>query len=213
MRSWRARPGSRFERIEGRFLVGSFQRDSLGADLGRPKWQKDPDLLLDVLDALRSENVLLLLAGPRRHYVLEACRERSIPYLFVGREPEPGARDDDIEMNSLPVERIGALWNLIDLYVVPSRAEGGPKALLEAGLTETPIVSTPAGMAPDLLPDSLLFRDAAEGAALVRAVIFGENEAEQRDFFRRVQQLDRFDAFRGRVDAAVAAAASCDARG
>ena len=197
-----------FERIDGRFLVGSFQRDSLGADLGRPKWQKDPDLLLDMLDELGSEDVLLLLAGPRRHYVVEACRERSLPYLFVGREPEPGSRRDDIDVNTLPVGRIGALWNLIDLYVVPSKAEGGPKSLLEAGLTETPIVSTPVGMAPDLLPDSLLFRDAAEGAALVRGVRAGEHAEEQRDFFRRVQELDRFDAFRARVDAAVTAAAS-----
>jgi glycosyltransferase involved in cell wall biosynthesis len=192
--------GVPFEQVRDRFLVGSFQRDSLGADLTQPKWQKDPELLLDVVDG---EDVLLLLAGPRRHYVIEECRKRSIPYVFVG--PEPADRDD-IDTNTLPLSTIASLWHLIDLYVVPSKVEGGPKSLLEAGLTETPIISTPVGMAPDLLPETLLFRDADEGTSLLRSVMAGEQDYGE--FYARVQDVDRFDAFRSRVAAATEAAAA-----
>jgi glycosyltransferase involved in cell wall biosynthesis len=195
--------GVPYEQVRDRFLVGSFQRDSLGADLTQPKWQKNPELLLDVVAGVRSEDVLLLLAGPRRHYVIEACRERSIPYLFVG--PEPAERDD-IDTNTLALSTIASLWHLIDLYVVPSKAEGGPKSLLEAGLTETPIISTPVGMAPDLLPESLLFRDADEGTSLLRGVMAGEQDYGA--FYARVQEVNRFDAFRSRVAAAAAGAAT-----
>jgi glycosyltransferase involved in cell wall biosynthesis len=195
-----------FEVIRDRFVIGSFQRDSLGADLGRAKWQKDPALLVDLVARLPADDVLLLLAGPRRHWVIEECRRRSVPYLFVGEDAEPGR--DDIEVNTLSLERMGALWNLIDLYVVPSKAEGGPKALLEAGLTETPIISTPVGMASDLLPEALLFSDAGEGAALVHRIRDGRADAAYAQFFGEVRRVNSFDAFRARVDEAVAAAAT-----
>lgn len=200
--------GVEYERVRDRFLVGSFQRDSLGADLSKAKWQKDPDLLVEILERVGSERALLVLAGPRRHYVLDQCRRRSIPYLFVGREPPPGSSADDMGVNTLSTGRIGALWRLIDMYLVPSRSEGGPKAVLEAGLTETPIASTPVGMARDLMPEELLYRGADEGAALVRRQIDGRPASEFAAFVSRVRELNRFDAFRARVDGALAAAAS-----
>ena len=37
------------------------------------------------------------------------------------------------------------LYNLIDLYIVTSRIEGGPQAIVECGITKTPIISTDVG--------------------------------------------------------------------
>lgn len=198
--------------VRDRFLIGSFQRDSLGADLTQPKWQKDPELLLAILERLPSEAVLLVLAGPRRHFVVGECRRRSIPYLFVGQEPDPDSPRDDIADNTLGSERIAALWNLIDLYVVPSKSEGGPKAVFEAALSETPIVSTPVGIAADVLPDSLVFHDADEGAQLVRAWMGGRPPPDFAEFVEKAHELNSFEAFRRRVDGAVRAAASANAR-
>jgi glycosyltransferase involved in cell wall biosynthesis len=195
------------EQVRGRFVVGSFQRDSLGADLSRPKWQKGPELLAEVMERVAPDDALLLLAGPRRHWLLERCRERSIPYLFVGREPAPGSRADDIDLNTLPIERINALWGLCDAYIVSSASEGGPKAVLEAGLTETPVASTRVGMATDLVPDSMLFDDADSGAALLRRLMRDGGGADFRAFIERVREVDSFEAYRARVDAAVRAAA------
>jgi glycosyltransferase involved in cell wall biosynthesis len=201
-----AAAGVDFERVRDRFLVGSFQRDSLGADVTQSKWQKDPDLLLDVVEGL-GDDAMLVLAGPRRHYVLEQCRRRAIPYLYVGSEPEPGSTRDDISENTLSLERIAALWNLVDVGVVSSRSEGGPKALIEAPLTGTPVISTRVGMAPDLLPEALLFADAGEGATLLRRLRAAELDAEVRKLVDHVREVNRFEAFRQRVDAALAAVA------
>lgn len=202
-----ARIGLDPARLDGRFLVGSFQRDSLGEDLSQPKWQKDPGLLADVVERTGGE-ATLVLAGPRRHYLLEQCRRRSLPYLFVGEEPPAGSLADDIAVNTLPIDRIALLWNMLDLYIVSSRSEGGPKAVIEAGLTGTAVISTPVGLAADLLPEELLFGDAAEGAALVRRHIAGNLRATADGVARRVRDECKFERFRARVDDAVRLAAS-----
>jgi glycosyltransferase involved in cell wall biosynthesis len=43
------------------------------------------------------------------------------------------------------------LYHALDLYLVTSREEGGPLAILESLATGTPIVSTKVGLAPDLI--------------------------------------------------------------
>jgi hypothetical protein len=48
---------------------------------------------------------------------------------------------------------------------------------------------------------------------LVRAVKAGERDAELRAFFDRAREVDRFEAFRERVDAAVRAATDRAGRG
>jgi glycosyltransferase involved in cell wall biosynthesis len=44
-------------------------------------------------------------------------------------------------------------YNVLDLYLVTSREEGGPKAVLEALATGIPIVSTKVGMAPEIITE------------------------------------------------------------
>ena len=47
--------------------------------------------------------------------------------------------------NMISLEQINELYNCIDLYIVSSRCEGGPRSVFEAGLTKTPIISTVIG--------------------------------------------------------------------
>ena len=42
-------------------------------------------------------------------------------------------------------------YHALDLYLVPSRDEGGPLAMLEAMASGVPVVSTEVGMASDLI--------------------------------------------------------------
>ena len=44
-------------------------------------------------------------------------------------------------------------YNALDLYLVSSRAEGGPKAILESMATGVPLVTTKVGMAPDIIAE------------------------------------------------------------
>lgn len=145
--------------LADKVIIGSFQRDSLGKNLCLPKWQKNPDLLIKICRLLPADKYVLLLAGPRRHYIIHLCRKYQIPYVFVGDESYVKQWRDDIAINNLPEEKINVLYNLSDVYLVTSRSEGGPKAILEAALAETMIFSTPVGLAPDFLPDDLLFQE------------------------------------------------------
>ncbi len=54
------------------------------------------------------------------------------------------------------LETLNKLYNILDLYLVTSRIEGGPQAILECSITKTPIVSTNVGVAPEILhPESI----------------------------------------------------------
>ena len=51
---------------------------------------------------------------------------------------------------------LNKLYNSLDLYIVSSRVEGGPQAILECAITKTPIISTDVGVASEILsPNSI----------------------------------------------------------
>ena len=45
------------------------------------------------------------------------------------------------------------------MYIVSSRLEGGPQAILESALTKTPIISTDVGIASEVLSSDSIFDD------------------------------------------------------
>ena len=106
--------GIDYREIAGRFLIGSIQRDSLGVDLNKPKWQKNPGLLIDILKSFPVERSKwkLLLAGPRRHWIISECEKNNIPYYFMGILPQKNI--DDIHFNNLSSSIVALLYNLID---------------------------------------------------------------------------------------------------
>ncbi len=143
-------PGKLFE---NKIIISSFQRDSIGNDLSKPKWQKGPELLIELLKDLPKEKFILLLAGPRRHFVLNECKKYNIPYHYIGKEMQ----EDDITVNSLSFDKMPDLYKITDLYLVTSKSEGGPKAIQEATSLKTPIYSTDVGYAKDFLNRSNVF--------------------------------------------------------
>ena len=52
---------------------------------------------------------------------------------------------------------LNELYNCLDLYIVSSRLEGGPQAIIECGLSKTPIISTNVGIASEFLHSNSLF--------------------------------------------------------
>ena len=49
------------------------------------------------------------------------------------------------------------LYQCLDLYVVASRYEGGPRSIIECAANKTPIISTNVGIAPDILSPESIF--------------------------------------------------------
>ena len=54
-------------------------------------------------------------------------------------------------------KKLNELYNCLDLYIVASRVEGGPQAIPESIMTETPILSTNVGLASQLLSEDSIF--------------------------------------------------------
>lgn len=145
--------------VENKIVIGSFQRDSIGGNLTKPKWQKNPDLLIEILEKLPRKKFTLLLAGPRRHYIINKCMDKNINFVFYGKYSYFKNFKDDILVNNLSLETINYLYNLSDIYIVTSRSEGGPKQVLESALTKTIIFSTNVGLAPDILSPELIYNN------------------------------------------------------
>jgi len=132
---------------EKSFLLGSFQRDSEGSDLTKPKLIKGPDIFLEIVKKLNKENKNLevILTGKRRNYLINNFRELGIKFKYY-------------EM--VNVKTLNHLYNILDLYVVSSRVEGGPQAIVECATTLTPIISSNVGVAQQILsPESIFDTD------------------------------------------------------
>jgi len=133
----------KYELDRNDYLVGSFQRDSLGSDLSKPKLIKGPDIFLEIVKKLskQNDNLKVILAGKRRDYIIKNLLDLEIDFKYF-------------EMAS--TETLNELYNVLDIYIVSSRIEGGPQAIVESATTKTPIISTDVGVASQILnPESL----------------------------------------------------------
>ena len=54
-------------------------------------------------------------------------------------------------------KELNELYNILDLYIVASRVEGGPQAIFECAITKTPIISTDVGIAKEILATESLY--------------------------------------------------------
>jgi glycosyltransferase involved in cell wall biosynthesis len=124
---------------ESAFVVGSFQKDGVGWGEGlEPKLIKGPDVLLAAAERLRDRvpELWFLLTGPSRGFVSAGLERLGIPYRH----------------RYLPsTEAVVEAYHAIDLCLVASREEGGPKAVLESMATGVPLVTTRVGQAVDLV--------------------------------------------------------------
>lgn len=120
--------------------IGSFQKDGVGWGAGdEPKLIKGPDIFVEAVGRVaRHHPVFVLLTGPARGYVKRGLERLGIPYAH-----------EHLEDYKALADRYAAL----DLYVNPSREEGGPKGILEGMAAGIPVVSTRVGMAPDVMID------------------------------------------------------------
>jgi glycosyltransferase involved in cell wall biosynthesis len=125
---------------QDKVIIGSFQKDGSGWGEGlKPKLEKGPDIFCDVVEKIAAEMPIhILLTGPARGYVKHRLDRAGIPYThhFLQNFRE-----------------IVEYYNALDLYLVTSRQEGGPKAILESMACGIPFVTTEVGMAPDIVKD------------------------------------------------------------
>ena len=126
------------------YLIGSFQRDSEGKNPKLPKLIKGPDIFFDIVKDIYSnrKEVRVILTGKRRDYLINRLKEDKIPFNYY---------------ENISMQEINELYNILDMYIVSSRLEGGPQSILESAITKTPIISTDVGIASEILSEDSLF--------------------------------------------------------
>ena len=126
------------------FLIGTFQRDTEGSDLLSPKLSKGPDRFVEIAKKLnkKHKSLVVVLTGKRRNYLIKELENAGIKYVYF-------------EMVSFEI--LNELYNILDLYIVSSRYEGGPQAIVECAITKTPIISTDVGIAGEILNKKSIF--------------------------------------------------------
>jgi glycosyltransferase involved in cell wall biosynthesis len=150
----------REERAGPAFVIGSFAKDGVGMDDGlEPKLLKGPDTFVAVVERLRSviSNLSVLVTGPARGYVRRELERLGVPHRH--------------ELMSSRQE-LARAYREVDVCLVTSRQEGGPKAVLEAMASGVPVVSTRVGQAAELIRDGEngLLADVDDVDALAGAV-------------------------------------------
>ena len=132
------------------FLIGSFQRDTEGDSIKtgdyKPKLSKGPDILVKVVNEYRKmdENVSVVLAGWRRQYVIQELKKLGINYYYF---------------ENITTKELNELYNCLDLYVISSRVEGAPRAVVECAMNKTPIIATDVGIVSNILPSSSIYKN------------------------------------------------------
>ncbi len=150
----------------GKYLIGSFQRDTEGADLSTPKYIKGPDLFLEIVRKVyqTNKNIHIVLAGPRRFWLRKKLLKADIPFTYIGQAIK---NKDDLIENTLDKKTVNKLYNILDLYIVSSRMEGGPKAILECTSSQTKIISTDVGNAVDILNRKQIYSNFIEASNII----------------------------------------------
>jgi hypothetical protein len=127
------------------YCIGSFQRDTEGKQKCiKPKLSKGPDILIKIIDdlILKKENLLVILSGRRRNYIINKLKNRDINYLYF-----PMVSSDELN----------ELYNCLDMYIVSSRVEGGPRAIIECGIAKIPLISTDVGISNMILDEKSIY--------------------------------------------------------
>lgn len=149
------------------FAVGVFGRNTPAtAD------RKGVDVLIEALAQLRTQEVgelTLLLVGPGWSDTMTQVRQLGVHCRWV-----PFVLDHS---------DLGRYYQALDVYLVPSRVEGGPAPLLEAMATGLPCVASAVGMAPEVLEDGVngFLASPGDAAELARrAVALARDEGLRR---------------------------------
>ena len=123
---------------EGSICIGSFQKDGNGWGEGNtPKLIKGPDIFCKAIEKLKKDYpIFVLLTGPARGYVKNRLKEISVPFKHFYLD------------NYLDIPKY---YKPLDYYIIPSRVEGGPLAILECFATRVPFVTTRVGMVDDII--------------------------------------------------------------
>ena len=127
--------------LENYLTIASFQKDGEGWGDGMiPKKIKGPDIFIKIIKKIsKKQKVHVFLTGPARGYVKKKLKESNINFSHYFYKN---------------YEKVIKLYSLVDVYLVSSRVEGGPRAILESMASGTIIFSTRVGQSEEIIKNN-----------------------------------------------------------
>jgi glycosyltransferase involved in cell wall biosynthesis len=115
--------------------------------------------------------LFVLLTGPARGFVRGELERLGIPYRHVRVDSRDG---------------LAAAYHALDVHLVASRQEGGPKSVLEAMASGIPLVTTRVGQVDEVATggEDALVADVDDVDALAAAVLAARDDASLRERLR-----------------------------
>ena len=145
------------------FIIGSFQKDGDGWGNGNnPKMIKGPDIFIKTVEILKNKipELFVLLSGPSRGYIKNNLIKLNIPFMHL---------------NFSKYLDLIELYKCIDVYLICSREEGGPRAIMESFASKTPLVTTNVGQAIDMVKNNFnAFKSSDINAEMLADLIFSK---------------------------------------
>jgi len=128
-------------KLEKFLVIGSFQKDGVGWGDGMvPKKIKGPDTFIKIVQQIaKKQKVHVILSGPSRGYVKKKLENLNISFSHYFHKD---------------YKKLINLYSLIDIYIVSSRVEGGPRSILESMASGAIIFSTRVGQAEEIIKDN-----------------------------------------------------------
>jgi hypothetical protein len=117
------------------FIIGNFQND---------KKSKCPEILIKIIvDMANSgKKIEVIISGRNRSYIYKNLKRYNIKFHYF---------------YMVSIETLNELYNCLNLYIISSKYEGGPRSIIECALTNTPVISTKVGIAKEFMDPNSLF--------------------------------------------------------
>jgi glycosyltransferase involved in cell wall biosynthesis len=176
---------------ESAVVIGSFQKDGSGwGDGNEPKLIKGPDVFLSAIKILKDKipGLFVFLTGPSRGYVINGLRELRIPFKHILFKNYTDVND---------------AYQALDLYVIASRQEGGPKAVLESMATGVPLVTTRVGQAMDLVQHKkngwMVEVEDVEGLTHWSVIALGQNDLDKKKMMQSARLTAEENSYQAQI--------------
>ncbi len=188
----------RMDKAEARAALGLDKAAKLLVCISRLDPEKGIDVLIDAFSLVKEKDVQLIIAG-------WGTEEENLKK----RVERLGLQDRVRFAGNVPHGEVPEWLNAADLFVIASRNEGYPNALVEAMACGLPIVATRVGGVPEIVtsPDIGLMVEAENPQATANAISRALAKNWDRDMLSRVAHRRRWENVAGDMAARIAEAA------
>lgn len=149
-------PASPEATAQNRQTLGYTKEDIILLNVGTHHWNKGLDVLVTAFAKARQKNnrLKLLLKDQRSTYLMNSESYVQQTLSEIGINDSETINSIRLLTGHLNLAQLNSLYNMVDAYLTPYRAEGFNLPALEAQTCGTPVIATAGGATDDFLVNS-----------------------------------------------------------